>query len=517
MLKKSKIPVMVLLMFMTAMAFQMSTLSFPNDPDARIYVDIRDFGAKGDGLTDDSSAIQKAIDEARKTSGTVVIPGGLYRMKSGVKVPKGVSITGSLGATTGPWQDYLDAADKGATRVFGNSPGALWASAEYIHGSWILADNGLGDANSDPTFLLDGNTSISGLGFITSSMAPVTSSFNFSPPVIGVYADEISSGATAGITIDNISLSNCYYGIAVVSGSDVTNQYVGKSGGNANIGKVTISNIMGAPMNRGIIIKGISSPVEMSNLQFNYSCYISEHVNMRMQMAVDVDISASSNVKIDNMLTFGAYSGLTTRPAYASRHVGLEAYNLNLEGQKAISLLSSGDYDIYNSYFFMVNFAEAATQKAFRGIEIKQDPGSSNASRYSFTNCVVQNPVAFSQSNNAQWEDHSIDIDVGGSADLDFSNIQLWGRDAENVEALIKYTRRSGSNTSVLFENINFVTEFSNPLISLNGSGIADGEITFKYCRFSQSAGLPSGSKVRFIDCTRYSTNNSNTVFNSAG
>ena len=40
---------------------------------------VKDFGAKGDGNTPDSAAIQKALDEAGKVQGTVYFPSGNYR------------------------------------------------------------------------------------------------------------------------------------------------------------------------------------------------------------------------------------------------------------------------------------------------------------------------------------------------------------------------------------------------------------------------------------------------------
>ena len=39
-------------------------------------INIRDFGAVGDGITLDTAAVQKALDCCKKNGGTVVVPGG---------------------------------------------------------------------------------------------------------------------------------------------------------------------------------------------------------------------------------------------------------------------------------------------------------------------------------------------------------------------------------------------------------------------------------------------------------
>jgi hypothetical protein len=69
----------------------------PDDPKAAY---VQDFGAKGDGKTDDSAAIQAAIDKVATTrlGGTVFIPAGRYRLTRTVFVWDAVRLIG-YGAT----------------------------------------------------------------------------------------------------------------------------------------------------------------------------------------------------------------------------------------------------------------------------------------------------------------------------------------------------------------------------------------------------------------------------------
>lgn len=47
-----------------------------------VWVNVKDFGAKGDGVTDDSSAIQSALDSIKTTGGTIFFPAGTYLVGS---------------------------------------------------------------------------------------------------------------------------------------------------------------------------------------------------------------------------------------------------------------------------------------------------------------------------------------------------------------------------------------------------------------------------------------------------
>ena len=64
-----------------------------HETEGREMLNAMEFGAKGDGKTDDTQAIQKAMDKAALTNGTVFIPEGNY-LCSELKVPQGIGVHG---------------------------------------------------------------------------------------------------------------------------------------------------------------------------------------------------------------------------------------------------------------------------------------------------------------------------------------------------------------------------------------------------------------------------------------
>lgn len=83
-------------LFGAASAFSASDFSSAQTPNAGEILDVRKFGATGDGKTDDTPPLQKTIDAAAQHSGTVLIPPGVYLTRE-LHIPAGVTITGSPG------------------------------------------------------------------------------------------------------------------------------------------------------------------------------------------------------------------------------------------------------------------------------------------------------------------------------------------------------------------------------------------------------------------------------------
>ena len=65
----------------------------PN-PTNCIYINVLDYGAVGDGSTNDYLAIESAINAANVSGSTVFFPAGIYAIDSIIDVPAGVTLLG---------------------------------------------------------------------------------------------------------------------------------------------------------------------------------------------------------------------------------------------------------------------------------------------------------------------------------------------------------------------------------------------------------------------------------------
>lgn len=66
-----------------------------NVPRAGYFIDVRDYGAVGDGVTDDTAAIQAAVDALPTNGGEVYIPAGTYKTTSPITLKRGTTLRGS--------------------------------------------------------------------------------------------------------------------------------------------------------------------------------------------------------------------------------------------------------------------------------------------------------------------------------------------------------------------------------------------------------------------------------------
>ena len=77
-----------------ALLFLLLSVSLGPVP-ASEWIDVREFGTKGDGRTDDAPALQRAIDEAAKSHRDVFIPRGTFVVGATLRLPSHTHIRGS--------------------------------------------------------------------------------------------------------------------------------------------------------------------------------------------------------------------------------------------------------------------------------------------------------------------------------------------------------------------------------------------------------------------------------------
>ncbi|MGE5549874.1 MAG: glycosyl hydrolase family 28-related protein [Bacteroidota bacterium] len=119
--------------------FDTADFVVPEGPSAKtmrlFWVKDPAYGAAGDGRTDDTAAIQKALDAAAGEGGVVYLPAGRYRLDGSLKVPSGVELRGS------------------------------WDVPHHtqISGTMLLAYGGRGKADGEPLIVLAPGSGVHGL------------------------------------------------------------------------------------------------------------------------------------------------------------------------------------------------------------------------------------------------------------------------------------------------------------------------------------------------------------------
>ena len=135
---------MLRLLFFLVVVLLLSKTILAAEPD---NINVRDFGALGDGKTDDTAAFQKALDAAAKVGGGVVCaPVGNYFFAGHLNVPKAVTLAGV-------WQSvpaHNGIRDRGLPKPTDD-------------GTTFLITEGAGNENAPPFITLNTNSTLKGV------------------------------------------------------------------------------------------------------------------------------------------------------------------------------------------------------------------------------------------------------------------------------------------------------------------------------------------------------------------
>lgn len=189
--------------------------------NARTSLSVRDFGARGDGKTDDTKSFSDALKAARERGAPeVAVPAGSYRLEGSLEIPHGVALSGS-------WLSPHH------SEVVGNSTGTV-----------LLATGGRGKEDGPPLFLLNPNSAVRGLTICYPEQDPrsiVSYPWTF-------------QGRGMHCTIENVTLVNSFQ--AIDFGTYANELHV-------------VRNVFGLALRRGVWIDNCTDIGRIENVHFN--------------------------------------------------------------------------------------------------------------------------------------------------------------------------------------------------------------------------------------------------------
>jgi len=172
-------------------------------------VNVRWFGAKGDGVTDDTSATQSAINYVALKNASLLFPQGTYNISTTIGyawASTGVSLhllgeTAGLG-TSGSYLKWV-----------GASGGTLWYSTGT--NSLVVENIGFnGNLSAGKLFFCDSGVSSSNMQFINCVFSETNRTIKSAGLQIGSGTIQVSE-----IVIDRCSFQSCYYGLLSFTGN----------------------------------------------------------------------------------------------------------------------------------------------------------------------------------------------------------------------------------------------------------------------------------------------------------
>jgi hypothetical protein len=175
------------------------------------------FGAKANGTNDDTIAIQKALDEAAKAGGQVLLPPGQYLVGGSLRVPPGVTLQGGM-----------------------DSP--VWS--EPLKGSVILATGGRDKEDAPALFEMGHASAVRGVTVWYPDQKPT----DIRPYPWTFHLQGHDN------TVENVTLINSYNGIRIGPENNVRHR---------------IRSVVGCVLRRGIFVDFCTDIGRIENVQFH--------------------------------------------------------------------------------------------------------------------------------------------------------------------------------------------------------------------------------------------------------
>ena len=249
-------------------------------------LDVRSFGAKGDGATDDTAAFQTALNQAYEAGGgSVFVPPGRYLIATHLVVPQNVTLEGIFTAPPStPWRS--------------DGP----AGAARLAGSVLFAVEGAGKPDGTPFIQLGGNATLKGIAVFYPDQK------NEQPPVAYPWTVSSSLHGADNCSIIDVLLVNPYQAVDF--------------GGRAT-GRHLIRNLNAAPLFRGLFIDHCLDVGRVENVHFwPFWCASGPANDFRLKEAKAFVIGRTDWQHITNCFCIGYETGFqfirgcSPNPAY---------------------------------------------------------------------------------------------------------------------------------------------------------------------------------------------------------
>ncbi|NEU76503.1 hypothetical protein PI95_029310 [Hassallia byssoidea VB512170] len=409
------------------------------------FVSVKDFGAVGDGITDDSSAIQSAVTASNK----VYIPAGTYKITKGITIPSNREIFGDGAGTI-----IQLAANSITAFSTGNSSDS---SNIFIHN--LLIDGG-------------GQTSTISTGF---------------RGCVGIYATRISNLKINNVVIQKMGVSN-QVKPTIDSDSGGFGIIVEARYGsiqNIRISNCTINNIAGGGMNSGdgIYIAGYAKGVGLSHTDVVIrDCWVSTCGRHCYTVAGGSGETIPSGIKIINCYAEkAALDGLDIEDGYEVLIDGCTFYACGND----------------QTYFNPVS-AYGASYRLLAGIAISNNSVNISIINSRFDRCYYGITYGATQGllvQNCNFATSIVsDLTMGGAAGaLDF---RIIGCEFKSITDLLEYYQTKSACGFIATACIFYGT--------VKVSAMADG--IFQNCNFRKGFAVTGGSGLfarnKFVGCT---------------
>ncbi len=201
-----------------------------NVPGATTW-NVRDFGALGDGVADDTVAFQKALNKCAETSGGIVsVPSGKYLMKGHLSIPPSVTLEGVWQAPPATEQ-YHSTKDP--------------ASPPLLTGSVLLATEGAGNPEGPPFITVSTNSTLKGLTIFYPEQTRTN------PP--RSYPWTVQSTGAANCSIIDVLMVNSYQAVDF---------------GSRTAGRHLIRNLYAQALYRGLLVDQCLDVGRLENIHF---------------------------------------------------------------------------------------------------------------------------------------------------------------------------------------------------------------------------------------------------------